>query len=201
MEHFIAGIINKYGYIGIFILIAVENVFPPIPSEVILIFGGFVTTYSGLKVPGVIFAATFGSLAGAVILYCAGLEIVARKAAGTADRWGRILRLSGKDVRRAFDWFERYGTWAVFFCRLIPVLRSIVSVPAGMMGMNFMKFVMLTSAGALIWNSFLVSAGALLGASWRKALVYRDIYAKAVFACAVFVLLAWAARRFLRNRG
>lgn len=167
VQELIISLMEQYGYPGIFFLIALENVIPPIPSEVILTFGGFLTTYTSLGVPGVVLAATLGSLAGAVVLYGAGMllnkERLKKIAAGRA---GRLLGLKPEDVEKADAWFQKTGTKAVFFCRCVPVVRSLISIPAGMSGMKLPSFFLYTAAGSLIWNLVLVSLGAFVGESW-----------------------------------
>lgn len=173
---------ESYGYFGILLLIAIENLFPPIPSEVILTFGGFMTTTSGMTIPGVIAAATLGSLAGAVLLYGIGRVLSAERLEAIVVRYGAILRLKPEDIRRADAWFDKYGAWAVFFGRLVPLIRSLISIPAGSSGMNFTTFLLLTTIGSLIWNTALVAIGAAVGASWDTIVHYMDVYANIVYA-------------------
>ena len=190
MENLITQIINQYGYLGIFLLITLENVFPPIPSEVILLFGGFVTTYSRLGVPGVIAVSTLGSVAGAIILYAIAYPLNEVRVGKIIDRWGHILRLGRKDVDRASGWFAKYGVWTVFFCRLVPILRSLVSIPAGMSHMNFGRFLLFTVSGTLIWNTVLVNVGAAVGANWEGIVGYMDVYSEVVYIVLGLVLVA-----------
>lgn len=168
MHETIISLMEQYGYPGILFLIALENIFPPIPSEVILTFGGFLTTYTSLGVPGVVLAATLGSLAGAAVLYGAGAllnkERLKKLAAGRA---GKLLGLKPEDVEKADAWFQKKGRRAVFFCRCVPVVRSLISIPAGMSRMELPQFFLYTAAGSLIWNILLVSLGAFMGESWR----------------------------------
>ena len=160
MQEIIINLMNQFGYIGIFLLIAIENIFPPIPSEVILTFGGYMTTYSNLNVPLVILSATLGSLLGAIVLYAIGkilnkerlMKIVSGKV-------GKILRLKKEDIESADKWFDTKGEKCVFFCRFIPIVRSLISIPAGMSEMNIPKFLIYTTIGSLIWNSVLVVVG------------------------------------------
>lgn len=169
MELLITQWIGRFGYWGVFLLIAVENLFPPIPSEVILTFGGFLTTYTALHPAGVIFAATWGSTAGAVVLYGAGrLLRPARLEALLRGRAGRLLHLEASDVHKAADWFAAHGWPSVFYCRCVPILRSLISIPAGMAGMRFAPFLLLTVVGSTLWNILLVGAGALAGRSWPR---------------------------------
>lgn len=162
-------LMEQYGYPGIFLLIAVENIFPPIPSEIILPFGGFLTTYTRLTVFGVVFYSTLGSLAGALVLYGAGRifnrERLMKLAAGPV---GKALCLKPADVAKADGWFLKKGTKTVFFCRFIPIVRSLISVPAGMSRMPMGMFLAYTTAGTILWNMALVSLGAVLGESWGR---------------------------------
>lgn len=169
MRELIMTLMEQYGYPGIFLLIAVENIFPPIPSEIILPFGGFLTTYTRLTVFGVVFYSTLGSLAGALVLYGAGRifnrERLMKLAAGPV---GKALCLKPADVAKADGWFLKKGTKTVFFCRFIPIVRSLISVPAGMSRMPMGMFLVYTTAGTILWNTALVSLGAVLGESWGR---------------------------------
>ncbi len=177
MENMIISLVNQLGYFGIFLLIAVENIFPPIPSEVILTFGGFLTTYTDLQVWGVVVAATLGSVAGALVLYAVGCFLSPEKLSSWLDgRLGRILHLKRSDVEKAQGWFDRRGKLTVFLCRFVPIVRSLISIPAGMARMHVGVFLVLTTVGTALWNVVLVSLGALFGASWEKIAGYFDTY-------------------------
>lgn len=192
MQNFIVDIMNQYGYWGIALLIAVENIFPPIPSEVILTFGGFMTTFTQMKLWGVVVAATIGSVAGAVILYGVGRWFNKdRLEHMVAGKIGRILRLKKQDISRAGAWFARRGKWTVFFCRFIPVVRSLISVPAGMARMNMGLFLILTLVGTAVWNIVLVSLGSFFGSSWQTIADYAGTYS--AIGVTVLALLAAAA--------
>lgn len=177
MQELIIQIMNSFGYVGVFFLILVENLFPPIPSEVILTFGGFMTTYTALKVPGVIAASTAGSVLGAVFLYYAGRLIPAEKLRALLEgKLGKSLHFQTEDVDDANGWFDRKGKSTVFFCRFVPIIRSLISIPAGMSRMSMASFLVLTLAGSLGWNTVLVIAGAVAGASWEKVLAVLETY-------------------------
>ncbi|MBD2869259.1 DedA family protein [Paenibacillus arenilitoris] len=198
MENWITDMMNDFGYLGVFLLIALENLFPPIPSEVILTFGGFMTTYTGMTIAGVVVASTIGSVTGAVALYFVGYLIDVTRMEKIINRWGRILRLTNDDVRKAYGWFEKYGVWTVFLCRLIPLIRSLISIPAGSTRMNFWLFIALTTLGSLIWNVLLVNVGAAVGASWETIVGYMDIYSNVVYALlalGVVIALVWFIRK------
>ena len=127
MEELILSIMNQFGYIGVLLLIAIENVFPPIPSEVILLFGGFMTTYTELNVIGMILFSTLGSLIGAIVLYYVGKilnkERLKKIVSGKVEK---ILRLKNEDIEKADHWFDTKGNKTVFFCRFIPIVRSLI---------------------------------------------------------------------------
>lgn len=204
MEQWVSEIMEAYGYFGVFFLIAVENLFPPIPSEVILTFGGFMTTTTALTVLGVVMAATAGSTAGALILFGIGRVLSAERLEAIVAKYGRILRLKPEDIRKADAWFDKYGTWAVFFGRLVPLIRSLISIPAGSSGMRFVPFLVLTVLGSLIWNVVLVNVGAAVGASWETIVHYMDIYSNIVYAGLALIAIGfviWFVRsRFLKGR-
>ena len=130
MEAWITAVMENYGYAGIFFLILMENIFPPIPSEVVLTVGGFMTTTAGMTVFGVIAASTAGSVTGAIILYSLGRWLSVERLEGIVERHGKWLRINKQDLYNADAWFDRYGNWTVFFGRLIPVVRSLISIPA-----------------------------------------------------------------------
>ncbi len=182
MQNWITETMESFGYLGIFLLIALENLFPPIPSEVILTFGGFMTTTSTLTKTGVIFFSTLGSVFGAILLFGIGTLLDVQKLEKIVGKWGHILRLTKKDIHKANEWFTKYGVWTVFFCRLIPLIRSLISIPAGMSRMNFWIFLLFTTLGSLIWNTILVTVGASVGSSWEKIVSYMDVYSNIIYA-------------------
>lgn len=164
MENFVIGIMNKFGYLGIFLLILLENLFPPIPSEVILTFGGFMTISTSMNVFGVILVSTIGSLLGAIILYYLG-KILNKERINRIikSKYGKLLRIKSKDIEMADKWFDTKGRKTVFFCRFIPVVRSLISIPAGMSEMPLPQFTIYTFFGSLIWNTVLILIGAFAG--------------------------------------
>ncbi|QED49266.1 DedA family protein [Cytobacillus dafuensis] len=203
MENWITDIMNQFGYIGIMLLIALENIFPPIPSEVILTFGGFMTTTTDLSITGVVVFSTIGSVGGAVILYGIGRLIDVERMERIIEKWGHILRLTKKDIHKAEDWFNKYGVWTVFFCRLVPLIRSLISIPAGMSHMNIWLFLIFTTLGTTIWNVILVNIGAAVGASWEDIVKYMDVYSNIVYAIlallVVIITILFIKKRFARK--
>jgi membrane protein DedA with SNARE-associated domain len=168
MQEIILDIINQFGYTGVFLLIMIENIFPPIPSEGILTFGGFLTTYTSMNVWGVITAATVGSVVGAIILYIIGRILNAERLARLFGcRLGKLLLLKKEDVRKAERWFLKHGNKAVFFCRFVPIVRSLISIPAGVARIRMFPFLSLTVVGTFVWNVVLVFLGRIAGNTWE----------------------------------
>ena len=177
MQNTIIEIMNSFGYLGVFLLIALENVFPPIPSEVILLFGGFMTTFTDMNIIGVIIASTLGSLLGAIALYYIGKILNKERLKKIiTSKPGKLLRLTPEDIDKADNWFDTKGNKTVFFCRFIPLIRSLISIPAGMSEMPMKKFLVYTIAGSLIWNSVLSIAGSIVGENWTDILAIMDNY-------------------------
>ncbi len=159
-------VIATVGYAGVALLIALEVVFPPIPSEVILPLAGSLSASGRFNVILVIVAATIGSLMGASLLYAIGRWGGERRIGGWLDHYGKWLLLSSDDLYKTRDWFARHGNYAVLVARLIPGMRSYVSVPAGLASMPFGRFLAFSAIGSGIWNSILVLAGYYLGSNW-----------------------------------
>lgn len=193
MENWIIEIMEKFGYLGILLLITVENLFPPIPSEVILTFGGFMTSSTKMTIVGVVIVSTIGSVLGAVILYGIGKFMNVERLEKIIEKYGYILRLTKEDLHKASKWFEKHGNATVFFCRFIPLIRSLISIPAGMNKMNFGIFVLLTTVGTLIWNLVLVYLGASLGDNWSTVVTYMDTYSHIMYAVIVLIFLVFCS--------
>lgn len=175
MADFITGIIETLGYPGIVLLMLVENVFPPIPSELVMPFAGMVASRGDkLNFWGVIASGTLGSVLGALPLYHVGRHIGEERLKDWAGRHGGWIGFSAEDVDRARTWFERHGNATVFFCRLVPAVRSIISIPAGVEKMSLLPFLAYTTAGSAIWTTMLAYAGRLLGANYQSVEKYLD---------------------------
>lgn len=181
MQEIIISFMEQFGYLGILLLIMIENIFPPIPSEVILCFGGFMTTKSNLTILGVILASTIGSILGAIILYFIGKILNKEKLIKiVSGKVGKILRLKKKDIEMADKWFDTKGAKTVFFCRFIPIVRSLISIPAGMSEMPFNKFLVLTTLGTAIWNIVLTILGNMMGEKWQTVTNIIENYSSIV---------------------
>lgn len=196
MHEWITNFMNQFGYLGITLLIAIENIFPPIPSELILTFGGFMTTYTGMNIWFVALFATVGSVSGAIVLYSIGKVATVGKMEWIIGKWGRVLGLKKEDVKRAEKWFIRRGTSTVFFCRFIPIIRSLISIPAGMAHMHKGKFLLYTTFGTAIWNIILICLGAFAGAGWERIVKYADIYSYAALAIITIIgFIIWIRKK------
>lgn len=190
MQELIIVLMNKYGYLGILLLIMIENVFPPIPSEIILCFGGFMTTSSNLTILGVVIYSTIGSILGAIILYCIGKILNKERLIHiVSGKVGKILRLKKTDIEMADRWFDTKGAKTVFFCRFIPIVRSLISIPAGMSEMPFVKFILLTSLGTVIWNTVLTYLGSIMGENWTKVVDVIDKYSHIVLVLLIIIFI------------
>ncbi|EJR7986643.1 DedA family protein [Listeria monocytogenes] len=199
METWITSIMADFGYIGIFVLIMVENLFPPIPSEIILTFGGFMTTVTSLNVVMVIIVATLGSVVGAILLYKVASYFGKERLTKIVLKYGRILRLKESDIERAESFFLKYGSWAVILCRMIPLIRSLISIPAGMTKMKMSRFLILTTAGSLLWNTVLIGLGAVLGESWNEIVVFMDSFSTIIYSV-IAILVVVGLGFFFRAR-
>ena len=164
----VTDVIDALGYGGVVFLIALENVFPPIPSEAILPLAGFQAGQGNFALPVLVLAATVGSVIGALILYGVAHAIGERRVRALVDRFGRWLTIGQDDIDRAERWFDRHGRSVVFFGRLVPIVRSLVSLPAGWRRMPLGQFVLYTTLGSTIWNGALIGLGWVLGDRWEQ---------------------------------
>jgi membrane protein DedA with SNARE-associated domain len=196
MAGWAADLVDTMGGPGAGLAIALENLFPPLPSEVILPLAGFAAGQGVLTLASALFWTTLGSVAGAVVLYWIGMLL-------GRDRmhalWARLPLVKTSDLERTEQWFVRHGTKAVFLGRMVPIFRSLISVPAGVERMPLPVFVMLTTLGSLVWNSVLVMAGYWLGDQWKVVEIYVGILSKVVLVLVVVALAAYVAIR-LRGR-
>ena len=203
MNNFVISTMNKYGYIGILFLITIENIFPPIPSEVILTLGGFMTSQDGVNMNllGVIIYSTIGSLIGAIILYFVGyifnkdrlIKIV-------RSRLGKILHLKEENIKKSDDNFNKNGNLTVLYSRFIPILRSLISIPAGMNKMNFSIFIIYTFIGSIIWNIVLVSLGKLVGENYMIVANIFSKYSKVILFLLIGLIIYKVIKKFNKNK-
>lgn len=200
MQQFILHIIEQFGYLGVFFLILIENVFPPIPSEVILLFSGFFSSYTSLSVFYMILASTLGSFLGAIILYYIGKIFNKERLKKIVNgRLGKILFLKENDIDKADEWFDNKGNKSVFFCRFVPIVRSLISIPAGMSEMPMGKFIIYTICGSMIWNTVLICLGYRLGSNWEYVLTILDKYQMLVIVILV-IIFGYVIIKFYRKK-
>lgn len=182
------------GYLGIFLLMLAENIFPPIPSEVIMPLGGFAAARGDMDMWLVILAGTAGSVAGALPWYYAGLFVGKDRLKAIAAKHGRWMTLTPADIDMASDWFARYGISAVFFGRLIPAIRTLISVPAGIVRMKMLPFLFFSTIGSLLWTTFLAFAGYVLESQYELIEGWIDPISKSVLLLIIGIYIY----RFIR---
>jgi len=188
-------VINQFGYFGVALLVIIENVFPPIPSEIVLPFAGFVAqqgagaAQSDTSVIGMMIAATVGSVVGALILYFVSAAIGPDRLRAFVEKFGKWFGVKPADLLRAEAWFDRRSSLAVLVGRCVPLIRSIVSIPAGFRRMKLSSFVVLTALGSAVWNIALIGAGAVLKDQWDRVGDYVGVFQWVVIlAIVVFVV-------------
>ncbi|GIG28109.1 DedA family protein [Cellulomonas marina] len=193
----VVSVIESIGPVGVGLLVALENAFPPIPSEVVLPVAGYVASTGQMSLAWAIVGATLGSLAGAWLLYGIGRGVgVAR-----LRRWiDRMPLVDVEDLERSEAWFRHWGVWAVLVGRCVPVVRSLVSLPAGLERMGWLAFTLLTALGSTVWNAGLIVAGYALGSQWQDVGHYSDYINYAVYAAIVFFVGKFVWTRVRRSR-
>lgn len=189
-------VIAALGYLGLALLLVAENLFPPIPSEVVLPLAGFLVGRGDLAFWAALLSSTTGSVAGALVLYALG-RYGGRK---LVLRYGRFLRVDAESLDRADGWFRRYGDWVVLFARVVPVARSIVSIPAGTTKMPVVRFTALTALGSCVWNALLIGAGVFLGANWQRVEGWVGSYSNVVLIAVAVIAAALLVLRHVRRK-
>ncbi|KFI51393.1 membrane protein [Bifidobacterium callitrichos DSM 23973] len=188
----LVSLMETVGGLGVALAIALESIFPPIPSEVILPLAGFTASRGSFGLIEAIIWATVGSLLGAWALYGISRWVGLHRIHKAVDV---IPGVSRRDVNKANDWFTKYGTWSVLIGRVIPVVRSLISIPAGFNAMNFAQFTGWTLLGSAVWNTILVSTGYFLGEGWCSILGYLNVFEDAVIVAFIVVIVVFAARK------
>jgi membrane protein DedA with SNARE-associated domain len=189
MFEWIAEWINAAGYTGIVVLMFLENVFPPIPSELIMPMAGFLVSQGEMNLVGVIAAGTFGTILGALPFYYAGKFLGLDRLKLWADRYGRLFTVSSADIDESHRWFEKYGIWTVLLCRLVPGVRSLISIPAGINNMHMGQFLLYSTIGSAVWSTLLAIAGYVLGVNYSKVEVYVGPASKVILGAIVLIYL------------
>lgn len=195
LQSWLTEVMLGLGYVGLALVLVLENLFPPIPSEVVLPLAGFLVGQGEFGFAGAVISSTLGSLAGALILYmigrCGGRPLVLR--------YGRLLRVSTRDLDRAESWFARYGDAVVLGARVIPFARSVVSIPAGTLEMPLLRFTVLTTVGSALWNALLIGGGYLLGANWEQVSTWAGAYSDVILVLIAVAIVLYLTLRLPRR--
>jgi membrane protein DedA with SNARE-associated domain len=192
-------VIEQLGALGVALLVILENVFPPIPSEIVLPFAGFVAQRGDGSVVVMILAATAGAVIGALVLYAIAALIGDVRLAAFIERFGKWFGVKPSDLARAEAWFDRHSVAAVLLGRCVPLIRSVVSIPAGFRRMRLVPFVAYTAVGSAAWNTALIGAGAILGDQWDKVEPYVAVLQYVVIAVILLFVVRFGVMKFRRR--
>ena len=194
MELQLLRLLSRFGYPGMFLLLTIESIFPPIPSEVVLTFGGFMTEHTSLTLTGMVIAATAGSTAGAMLLYLAGRLIpLERLERILSKRWIQKIGFKAEDLKKTLNWFDKHENTAVLIGRCVPVIRSLISIPAGMTRMPLAGFLIRMVIGSSVWNLLLLSLGKKAGSSWYQITAVFERYSIVIVTILLLALLLYVA--------
>lgn len=195
MFEWVVSTIDSWGYLGVFLLMVAENLFPPIPSELIMPLAGFLCARGDMSLGVTIAVGTLGSVIGTLMWYYIGKAIGEPRLKRLAAKHGRLMTVSPSDIDTARAWFDRHGAAAVFFGRLIPAIRTLISVPAGLSNLPFWKFLLYTVLGSALWTAVLTYAGMLLHENYALVGDYVDPVSKIV-VIAVVAIYIWRVIRW-----
>ncbi len=201
MLEWVKNIMNSLGYPGVVLLMFVENIFPPIPSELVMPLAGFTAAQGKLTLVGVVIAGTLGSVIGALPLYYLSRSVGEQRLAFWADKYGKWVSFSAGDIRTAKDWFDRHGSKTVFFGRLVPGVRSLISIPAGLANMHILQFLLYSTLGAGIWTGMLAYIGYLLGENYQQVNKYLGPTPYIVLGLLLVGFAAWIWRHRQQSSG
>lgn len=196
MFEWISNIIEGGGYFGLAFLTFIENVFPPIPSELIMPFGGYLAKQGKLNFLLVVLAGTIGATLGSLPLYYAGRAYGVKRLKSWADKYGTWLGVDGKDIDKSQKWFVQHRTFSVFWCRMVPGIRSIIAIPAGINKVPLAPFLGLTFAGCFVWTLFLTTLGYFMGSAFKTV----DKFLGPVSWIVLGGLVAWFVWRGFQKR-
>ena len=200
MSEWVLAIMAKFGYLGIIFAMFAENVFPPIPSELIMPAAGFAAARGDLNILLVIVAGTFGSVLGALPLYYLGALFNKERLIVFTEKYGKYVFIKAEDVLSSNAWFDKHGKKAVFFGRMVPGIRSLISIPAGMNKMPLVSFLVLTAVGASIWTTILTLAGFYLGKNYEVIATMLAPYSKIFLFLAIVIIIVWFIKRRLSDQ-
>ena len=199
LAEWIPNVMNQLGYWGIGLLMFLENLFPPIPSELIMPLAGFTVAKGQMDFILVIVAGVVGTILGAFPWYYVGKFISEERLEHLADKYGKWISISSKDIKKANNWFNEHGGKAVFFCRLVPGVRTLISLPAGINNMPLIPFTLYSTLGTTIWVTFLTFLGYKLGNNYELVDQYLGPVSKIVLAIIVIFFILWIVRKQMRR--
>lgn len=196
----VENIISTGGYPGLYFVMFLENVFPPIPSEVVLPLAGSLSLTGRFSIPLITIVGMLGSLTGAFLFYGLGKWLGEERVRNFIGKFGKYALLSVDDFDKSKDWFNKYDEWVIFFSRMVPIVRSLISIPAGVAGMNLPKFSIYTILGTALWSFILSYAGRLLGEQWPVITDFINTYQNVVLAVALVVVVFFVVYRLLHKK-
>lgn len=200
MVEWITTTMSSLGYLGIGLLMFAENLFPPIPSELIMPLAGFTVAKGEMNFVFAVLAGVLGTVLGALPWYYAGKIVSEERLRALADKYGKWMALSGKDIDKADRWFDRHGNQAVFFCRLVPGVRTLISLPAGISGMPLAPFLVYSTLGTTLWVGLLTYLGFVLGDNYDLVDEYLGPVSKIVLGLLVVAFIAWVVLKKQKSK-
>ncbi|MCD6576900.1 MAG: DedA family protein [Anaerolineaceae bacterium] len=193
-------IISSMGYMGLYLVMFLENVFPPIPSEVVLPLAGSLSVSGRFSIFWITTIGMMGSLTGAFLFYGLGKWLGEPRVRMIIEKYGRYALLSTNDLDRSLEWFDKYDDWVIFFSRMVPIVRSLISIPAGIASMNITKFGFFTILGTALWSFLLAIGGRLLGEKWPLIAEFINTYQNIVLVIGTAAVLFFVGSRLLKKR-
>jgi len=200
MTEWITSTIYSLSYVGIGFLMFLENLFPPIPSELIMPLAGFVVQQGKMDFTLVVLAGVIGTVLGALPWFYAGRLLGEERLKKLCDRYGKWLGISGEDISKSKNWFDRYGNKAVLLCRLVPGVRTLISIPAGIGNMNIIPFLIYSTIGTTLWVLLLTYAGFALGQNYKVVETYIDPISKVVVIVVVVAFVGFVIFKLTKSK-
>lgn len=196
MNDWVTDLIKNTGYFGLVFLMFIENVFPPIPSEIVVPMAGYLVSQEKMTMLGVILATTLGSMLGAILFYYLGYKLGTERLKTWCNNHGKWVAISSDDVDKTQRWFDRYGLWGVFLFRLVPGLRSLISLPAGIAKIPLFSFLLLSTLGSAVWNIILATSGYYLGRQFSNV----EQWTSPISMLIITSLFLWYVWRIIKTK-
>lgn len=199
LSHYIISFIQSTSYFGIFILMCLESVLIPIPSEITMPFSGFLASQGTLNLWLVIITGTVANLVGSLLAYAIGYYLEETVLLKWIRKYGKFILVTEKEYRHAEHWFQKYGDKVIFISRLLPAVRTVISLPAGVFRMNLKKFIIYTTVGCFLWSVLLTYLGYVMGENWRTLDVYYRKFEYVIFAIIIFGVIFYVYRKIKKG--